>query len=180
MRGYAVNVYSPESLREMSDDEVNAAIAGDLHEDAYARQGVEKTRFSGKRLAVGLERSLFICPACERVGTLRGRGNEFACDCGLRAVYDEYGYLNGAPYATVTLWDAWQREMLKSIAGSLEEAPAFQDPAVHLYQVTDHHTSKPIADGHAQVMGSVPHVNVSLFGAKACGPDDVWHDRLSV
>ena len=149
MRGYAVNVYSPESLREMSDDEVNAAIAGDLFEDAYARQAVEKTRFSGKRLAEGLERSLFICPACERVGTLRGRGSEFACDCGLRAVYDEYGYLYGAPYATVTLWDAWQREKLAQIAAALEDAPAFMDPAVRLYQVTDHHTSKALYTGSA-------------------------------
>ena len=142
-------IHSPEMLKKMSDDEVNAAIAADLHEDAYARQAVEKTPFRGKRLAEGLERSLYICPSCERVGTLRGQGNEFSCDCGLRAVYDEYGYLNGAPYATVTLWDAWQREKLKSIAGSLEEAPAFQDPAVRLYQVTDHHTSKALYKGPA-------------------------------
>ena len=149
MRGYAVNVYPPEMLKKMSDDEVNAAIAADLHEDAYARQAVEKTPFRGKRLAEGLERSLYICPSCERVGTLRGQGNEFSCDCGLRAVYDEYGYLNCAPYATVTLWDAWQREKLKSIAGGLEEAPAFQDPAARLYQVTDHHTSKALYKGPA-------------------------------
>lgn len=149
MRGYTVNVYSPEKLREMSDDEVNAAIADDLREDAYARQAEEKTLFKGKRLAEGLERSLYICPACERVGTLHGRGNEFTCDCGLRAVYDEYGYLSGSPYETVTLWDAWQGEKLARIAAGLGDAPAFEDPAVRLYQVTDHHTSKALYKGPA-------------------------------
>lgn len=149
MKGFTVNVYPPELLNEMSDDEVNAAIAGDLYEDAYARQSAEKTRFKGKRLAEGLERSLFICPACERVGTLHSRGNEFLCDCGLRAVYDEYGCLNGAPYETVTGWDAWQGKKLAHIAAGLDDTPAFEDPSVRLFKVTNRHTSEALYEGPA-------------------------------
>src|SRR5690554_5945667 len=112
MRGYVVQVYSAEQLANMTADEVNDVIKADLFEDAYARQDKERIRFKGRRLAEGLETALFICPQCEQIGTLKSRGSEFSCSCGLKTVYDEYGYLNGGPYRTVTEWDAWQNQQL--------------------------------------------------------------------
>lgn len=147
MRGYVANVYSPQRLEGMSVEEVNAAIAADLFEDAYARQATEKVRFQGRRLAEGLETALFLCPACERFGTLHSRGNEFFCDCGLKAEYDEYGYLSGAPYSTVTEWDAWQRDKLAQIAPRLGEQAAFQDEGVTLTRVHAGHKSEKVASG---------------------------------
>ncbi len=149
MRGYTVNVYSPEQLKTMSDEQVNAAIAGDLHEDAYARQSLDKTAFKGKRLAQGLERALFICPSCEQIGTLHSRNNEFYCDCGLHCVYDELGYLSGSPYSTVTAWDAWQDQKLSTLAANLGEAPAFEDQHVQLLTVDSQHKSKVLHEGPA-------------------------------
>ncbi len=147
MRGYAVNVYSAEQLKIMSVDEVNAVIAADLFEDAYARQATEKVRFKGDRLAEGLETALFLCPECERFNTLHSRGNEFFCDCGLRAVYDEYGYLSGAPYSTITEWDVWQNGKLAQIASNLGGEAAFADTGVMLVRVHADHKSEIIDSG---------------------------------
>lgn len=147
MRGYAVRVYSAEEISAMTADEVNAAIAADLFEDAYARQAKERVRFRGKRLAEGLESALFICPKCERIGTLHSHGNEFFCDCGLRAKYDEYGYLTGAPYATITEWDAWQHGKLVQIASNLGKEAAFGDADVKLVCVHAGHKSEVVYAG---------------------------------
>ncbi len=147
MRGYVVNVYSPEQLKAMSVDEVNAAIADDLFEDSYARQASEKVRFKGKRLAEGLETAIFLCPKCERFSTLHSRGDEFFCDCGLKAVYDEYGYLSGVPYSTITEWDAWQHDKLTQIASNLGEEAAFEDTDVTLVRVHTDHKSEIIYSG---------------------------------
>jgi hypothetical protein len=147
MRGYVVNVYSPEQLKAMSVDALNAAIAADLFEDAYARQATEKVRFKGKRLAEGLEAALFICPTCERINTLQSRGGEVFCDCGLKAVYDEFGYLSGAPYSTILAWDIWQHEKLAHIAANLGEAPAFEDVNVMLVRVEADHKSEIVYSG---------------------------------
>jgi hypothetical protein len=147
MRGYVVNVYSPEQLKAMSADEVNAAIAADLFEDAYARQATEKVRFKGKRLAEGLETALFLCPKCERFSTLHSRDNEFYCDCGLKAVYDEYGYLSGAPYSTITEWDAWQHNKLAQIASNLGEKAVFEDADIRLVRVHADHKSEIVYSG---------------------------------
>lgn len=142
MRGYVANVYTVEQLKEMSADEVNAAIKADLFEDAYARQAIEKIRFEGKRLAEGLETALFICPHCKQVGTLQSKGSEFFCTCGLKATYDEYGYLSGAPYSTITEWDSWQRRQLTQIAENLADKPAFVDAKVKLSVIEGNHKGK--------------------------------------
>lgn len=147
MRGYVVQVYSAEQLANMTADEVNDVIKADLFEDAYARQDKERIRFKGRRLAEGLETALFICPQCEQIGTLRSQGSEFSCSCGLKTVYDEYGYLNGGPYRTVTEWDAWQNQQLTRIATDLRDEPAFSDGNVTLNLIQANHRGERVDSG---------------------------------
>ena len=112
MRGYEVARYSPEELKSMTNEEVNAIIKRDLYEDAYARQNIEHARFTGKRLAEGIEAGLYLCPSCRRVQTIVGKDDHFACACGLHGRYTEYGMLEGdtLPFSTVTEWDLWQEK----------------------------------------------------------------------
>ena len=147
MRGYVAGVYTVEQLKEMSAEEVNAAIKADLFEDAYARQAIEKTPFKGKRLAEGLETALFICPSCKQIGTLQSKDNEFFCTCGLKAIYDEFGYLSGAPYSTITEWDAWQHQQLSQIAANLGDEPAFVDAGLRLSMIESGHKGEHIDAG---------------------------------
>lgn len=151
MRGYVVNVYPPEQLKLMTTAEVNAAIAKDLHEDAYARQEIKKVRFKGRRLAEGLEAALFICPQCESIGTLHSHDNEFSCNCGFKAIYDEYGYLNNSQYTTVLDWDRWQDSKLTQIAANLGSKEAFADKAVTLLRIHPDHRSEVIKPGSGAI-----------------------------
>ncbi|MEN6470104.1 MAG: lysophospholipid acyltransferase family protein [Clostridiaceae bacterium] len=148
MLGYTVNVYEPPALKNMSADEVNRILAEDLFEDAYARQEQERVRFKGKDRAEWLETALYICPRCGGIGTLHSHKNEFFCDCGLRAQFTEYGYLEGdTPYTTIAEWDAWQTHRLKEIAAEQSAAPVFTDENVRLVRVLPGHAEEPADAG---------------------------------
>ena len=135
-RGYAVNRYSPEQLRGMTVDEVNACIRKDLFEDAYARQAAEPILYKGKRRAEYLENVLFLCPGCGSLGRLKSQGNRLFCaDCGLEATYQEDGKLGGdLPFHTLPEWDAWQTARLKDLAQREGEDPILRDDGVTIVQ----------------------------------------------
>lgn len=151
MRGHVVNVYTVEDLAQMSSEDINAAIATDLFEDAYARQAVERLPYKGKRLAEGLEHSLFICPSCEQIGSLHSEGDRYACACGLEVRYDEYGYLSGGPFDTVTLWDQWQHKRLIEIARTAGEDDLFADMQIKLCEILPEHRSELIYTGEVSM-----------------------------
>lgn len=115
LRGRLINIYTPEQLAEMSDEQINEAIITDLYEDAYKTQKREHVKFKGKNLALGLESTIFTCPKCGEISRLRSIDDKIYCDCGFEAVYDVYGNLTdqeGRKY-TVTELDLAQREALK-------------------------------------------------------------------
>jgi len=150
--GEVVNIYSPDQLRKMTDDEINAAIAADLHEDAFERQKTEKRMYRGRRLAEGLEYALYICPKCGRVGTLKSEGDRFFCSCGLSVTYDVYGLFVGeeVPFENVRDWDAWQSEQLEKIAKTSLQQPektVFSDPDQKLYRLGDNHSVTLVTEG---------------------------------
>jgi hypothetical protein len=121
--GAPVNVYSPRRLKEMTADEVTAAIQRDIHEDAYARQLENPRPYRGKNLAQNIETALYLCPSCGKAGTLRSSGNSFGCGCGLSGQYDAFGMLSGVglEFTTVRDWFAWQQ---KAMAAVVEKAGA--------------------------------------------------------
>ncbi|MEG1548263.1 MAG: lysophospholipid acyltransferase family protein [Clostridia bacterium] len=149
MHGKCVGVYPAQTLRAMSVDQVNDMLVRDLFEDAYAQQIQEPVAFEGKRLAEGLEHSLYICPQCGRIGTLHSKGSSFFCDCGLSVTYQNTGFLLGGRFKTITQWDEWQHEELCRIARNLGDAPAFCDDDLTLLRVGDDHASEIAARGEA-------------------------------
>lgn len=150
MRGYCVNTYSPEQLRAMRPDEINAAIATDLFEDAYARQQVAPCDYKGKRLAEGLEDALFLCPVCGGVSTLKGCGDTFRCSaCGMTATYTPSGLLTGEklPFTTVRDWDAWQQTALSALLETAGDATLFSNADICLLAVGQKHSASVVASG---------------------------------
>ena len=143
--GHEVNRYSPETLKAMSTEEIDACIARDLHEDAYARQRQSPVRYRGKRLAESLETALYFCPRCGGLGTLKSEGNRLHCTCGLQAEYTQTGFLRGMepPFDTVYGWDAWQREELKRRLDTV----VLSDPDAALLQTAEDGSSIQLASG---------------------------------
>ena len=116
MEGRIVREYSPEELKEMTDEELYTRIKSDLYVNAYEDNAVSKISFRGKDLAEFLETALFVCPNCQGIGTLKSQGDVLSCRCGLKLRYTELGFFesltdNAPPFTTVLEWDRWQRKL---------------------------------------------------------------------
>lgn len=142
-----VNVYPPELLKTMSAQEINEAINRDIYEDAWRRQREEPVRFRGRRLAEGLERALYLCPGCGKIGTLQTKGDRVFCSCGFETHYTETGFFEpAAPFETVADWETWQKEKLRARDfphGTL----LFSDPDIRLTRVAAEHSEELIGTG---------------------------------
>lgn len=115
--GAPVNVYTAEQLKEMTVDEINAAIARDLYEDAYARQMEAPVRYKGKNLAERMENLMFICPECGSIDSLHSQKDTVSCShCDYRFRYNEYCMLEGGKFQTVRDFAAWQAKEVEKAA----------------------------------------------------------------
>lgn len=113
VHGGPVRIYSPGELKAMTPAQINAAIARDIAEDAWARQRETPVAYRGKGLAEGLERALFLCPGCGRIGGLRTRGDRITCRCGFSLRYGETGFFDPPkPFPSLAEWDVWQHQKL--------------------------------------------------------------------
>ena len=140
IRGRLVKIYTPEELREMTDQQVNDAIIRDLYEDAYETQSKQMIAYKGKHLALGMESTVFACPVCGAIGTLRSDDETLSCSCGYRAVYDAYGYLTTADGAKTTIsdLDQKQRDRVRQMLENTGEEPLFHDKVI-LQEIGEDH-----------------------------------------
>ena len=177
MRGYVVNVYTPEQLKKMTPEEVNDRIREDIMEDAFDRQQTMPYRYKGKDLAKGLENALYFCPQCGRTGTLKSEGDVFCCDCGLRVRFTETGFFEKVdpgdpevPFATVRDWDFWQDKRVLDYAASLgDDDIAYSDDGVKLIGIESGHKSRVLEVGKLTISKKELSVGSYHFPLKQIG-----------
>ena len=128
LNGRLMRYFDPEKLAGMTDDEINDAIKHDLYENAYETQSRERVPFKGKKMALGLETTLFMCPKCGKRAALFSTNDELKCSCGYSARFTEYGELirtdESAPdkaAVTIAQLDTAQR----GLGSSSERKPSF-------------------------------------------------------
>ncbi len=145
--GHPVRIYSPDELKTMSPSEINEAIQRDIFEDAWQRQREEPVSYRGKKPAEGLEKALYLCPACRRIGTLRTKGDRLSCSCGLSVRYADTGFFEPAePFATIADWNAWQKEALHALDRTGED-PLFCDTDMRLSRIDVSHREEELGLG---------------------------------
>ena len=161
VHGHPVNVYSPETLREMSDEEVEAALERDLWVDTWEWQKLQPggpVRFRCARggNADGLERSVFSCPECGRLDKLSSDGDTIGCSCGFKIRMSDTGFFEPAePFETVADWEAFDKASLaKALDGCADAAKRaagekvlFADDAVVLHRIEAEHRDEEAARG---------------------------------
>lgn len=155
MIGRVVNIYSPEQLKQMTPEEVNAHIREDIMEDAFERQLISPYLYKGKDLAKGLENAIYFCPKCGQTGNLKSNGDIFSCSCGLRVRFTDKGFFEQVspqdekiPFATIRDWDYWQDGRVAQYADALgENEIAYADEDVKLIGVGKRHQSKVLEVG---------------------------------
>ena len=171
MRGYVVNVYSPEQLKQMTPEEVNNHIREDIMEDAFDLQRTMPYRYKGKDLAKGLENALYFCPKCGKTGTLKSEKDIFSCTCGLRVRYTETGFFEKVEasdpelaFETVRDWDFWQDKRIVEYAASLgEDEIAYSDVDVKLIGVGKRHKDSVLEIGSLSITKNALSVGEHRF-----------------
>jgi len=137
-----VGIYQPEELAAMKPAEINRLIQNDIREDAYERQLADPQRYPGKKLSLGLQHALLVCPKCHRFGSLSSTDDGFSCECGLKGRYDEYGMLSGEgfDFTTIRGWEDWQRAYFAALPDpqEAEEVISTSDDDMVLYLVAGH------------------------------------------
>ncbi len=152
MHGSVVRSIEPPELAAMTPEAINDIIRTTLTVDAYAGQKTgQPVRFRGRRLAEALERTLFVCPKCRGLDTLRSQDDRFACPCGLTVRLNDRGLFEpaddwsrgqrtaGTFIETVADWDSWQRQALVAMLDDPQaldwsgRKPIFTESAETLY-----------------------------------------------
>lgn len=115
-------------LQTKSVDEIRAGLEAALFHDEFAWQEEAKVPYQALRKAEHIELSLFLCPRCEAIGSLRSARSHLHCNaCGLTLWMDIHGRFRGqrgadAPFANIRDWDRWQLGTLERIIrGRLED-----------------------------------------------------------
>ncbi len=146
VHGHVVNTYTPEQLKAMTPDEINAAINRDIYEDAWERQKKNPVRYRCGRRAEAIETALFLCPQCKRIGTVHGQKNHVLCDCGFKVELTEYGtFAPAEPFENIAQWDKWQHECLKN--GDYAPETKLFDEQMTLYRLSEEEGKEQLAQG---------------------------------
>lgn len=123
--GHFVNEYSPEELSKLSVKEVTEIIRRDTYVNVYEEQRKNPHDYNGENLAECVERVLYVCPECKKIGTLHSKGNNLKCDCGYEVEMKSDGFFhdigNGLHQDNVLDWDLWQRDIWKDMLLSAED-----------------------------------------------------------
>ena len=159
--GHTVNIYSPETLKGMTSDEVVQAVNDDIYYDVWKWQDEQpggrvsfRMRGKGKEPAKGLEKALFICPGCGKMGNLSTSGDSITCTCGFRARLSDTGFIECAAgtcrIKTIHDWEEWQAAEFERQFTELDRSTdkeLFKDGEVALSLVRDGHSDTEVGTG---------------------------------
>ena len=112
-------ILTPEQIREMSVEQINAALKEGLAYDDYAYIKDNGIRVTEPYRAEGLHKVLYQCPACGEEHQMASEGDELFCracgkrwrlneDCTLTALSGE------TEFSHVPDWFAWEREQVEA------------------------------------------------------------------
>ena len=110
---------TPEEIKTMSTDEVNAALRQAFEYDDYRYQKENGIRITETFRAQGMHKILYQCPHCMSETGMASEGAELFCrDCGKRWTLQENGTLQAnegeTEFAHVPDWFAWEREQVRA------------------------------------------------------------------
>lgn len=169
MHGKLVHVYSPGELEQMDDGAINAAIEKDLFEDAYDTQERFMAKYKGKKLCLGLESTLFMCPECKAFSSLTSDENHLTCKaCGFDAKYTEYGYLEtkDSKKYTITEIDKEQRKLLEQLYNRAGEDEVLFEDDISVFTINENHVPVDEVKGHLTAYKSKVEFNGKTIPAE--------------
>ena len=130
---------SPEDIKRMSPEELNAAISDQFSFDSFRWQQENQIMIREAFRADCLNRVLYRCPACHAEGVMVGKGISLTCGaCHKEYVLTEDGYMKATEgeteYPHVPDWYHAQREAVRA---ELEAGTYEMDLPVDIYMLVD-------------------------------------------
>lgn len=139
--GSVVHEYSPEELSTMTVAEITDIIRRDTFVNVYEEQRKELHEYKGSNLAQYVERVLYMCPKCRKVGELHSEGDDLKCGgCGYTVRFGADAFFHdtgtGLVFDNVCDWDKWQREEWKDYVTAVPKGGlVFSEKGQKVYSV---------------------------------------------
>ncbi len=130
MRGYVSEVIKPEVYKDMTDEELTAAVNDGL----FVNEAVADAEFYHKRLAEYLERAIYVCPYCG-LSSFESHEDIIECKkCGRKIKYLPTKKLSGVgfefPFEFVSNWYDYQKDFVNKLdLDEMDDAPLYEDNA---------------------------------------------------
>lgn len=126
IHSFVREVITPEQIKNMTDEELYDKIKSGLNVNAYVEQEKHKVQFEADNKAENIEALLYYCPKCGAFNSIYGEGDHIKCSkCDLDAIYNNYGYIEKAPFSKLDEWDAFQKQKLRD-----EDFESYEDEKV--------------------------------------------------
>ena len=111
-------VLSPDEIKEMSVDEIQAVIDREFSFDDFRWQKENNIVIDEPFRADGLHKILYKCPHCQKEGKMESKGIHLYCnECGKKWELTELGYLKALEGETyfdhVPDWYRWERQCVR-------------------------------------------------------------------
>ncbi len=112
-------LFTEDELREKTEDELYEKYLSRFRYNDLAWNREKKFAYRGKHAnAYGLDKILFVCPACGRRFSMRVEGSDIVCSCGNRVRMDETYALvpvegSALPFKGVDEWFSYQRAVVR-------------------------------------------------------------------
>ena len=163
INGEVVNVYSADDVKEMPSEQLLSCIRNDIYVNVYDDQKKAPYKFKSNKAAEGIERVLYACPYCNKIGSIISKGRYISCDCGARFRYNDYGFIEGAqePFNTILGWNEWQASFITDEfnKGSL----CISDDDQKLYKLEKDHSLSLVDQGKLSVFNNMLMFNDLKF-----------------
>lgn len=110
--GGITRIIEYEEYKDLSDEQLYKLIEAALYVDESIPAPVKSNH-----RAEFMERAVYVCPNCGKVGTIVSRGNTVKCvGCGISATADEQMRFPAPfPVRTIKEWTSWQNEWVNSV-----------------------------------------------------------------
>ena len=140
---------SPEQIKEMSVEDIQAVIDEQFSYDQYRWQKENNIVIDEPFRADGLETVLYKCPHCQKEGKMEGKGVHLTChECGKKWELTELGYLKALEgddyFDHIPDWYRWQRDCVREEV--LNGEYGFEVPC-DIYMIVNHKDVYKVGNG---------------------------------
>lgn len=139
--------FTEEELKKASVEEITEKIRKDLFHDEVDFQREHMHEVRSKHRAEYISYALFLCPACNSIGNIESKGNDFECtNCGQKHYVNKYGFFENSKgeessFDNIRDWFDWQRRHFEKFVTDHYKrktyAPLFSDENMEVIKEVD-------------------------------------------